>query len=650
MSALIWLLIALPLAAGAALAVSGTRLNRQASALGVLVAVVTLGLAVAAALARPSSSVPLFAGIRAGLAVDGLSAVMVITVAAVTTAVLIFSAGEFGEDENRGRFFGLMLLFAGSMLVTVTATTLPLLLMSWELMGATGWALIGYWWHDPERARAADTAFLTTRTADLGLYLAAGAAMAGGAGTLRLDALPHTASPWLHLVAAGIVAAALGKSAQLPFSFWLSRAMQGPSPVSALLHSATMVTAGAYLLLRLHPLLAATGWAGPAVAWTGAVTALLLGVVAVTQKDLKQLLAASTASQIGFMVLAAGSGGVAGSTFQLVAHAAVKCGLFLAAGAWLTALGTKQLPSLRGAARTHRLVGACFAVGALTLAGLPPLSLWWAKDDVLASARAESAGLYLVGLAAAAVAAVYSVKALWYVTRSLPRNPRAGYDTERPGTRRVPATSAAPLLVLAGAAAVLGILALPGPATWLRDLLGVPGEPSPTAWELGLSATIVLAAAGMSWWRPFSPRTPVPPAVVRLAGDWLHLERAVHAVVVRPVTAMARTLAVFDDRVVDGLVRQVARGGLALAHQVRRVDDSGIATAVDAVGRGGLAAARQARRLDDGGIDSAVSAVASGARSVGRWARRPQTGLLHQYYAQAAVGFCVLVLIVLLVR
>ncbi|MGA5148141.1 NADH-quinone oxidoreductase subunit L [Streptomyces griseoincarnatus] len=650
MSSLIWLLIALPLAAGAALAISGTRLNRQAPALGVLVAATTLGLAVAAALAGPSASVPLFAGVRAGVAVDGLSAVMAITVAAVTTAILVFSAGEFGKDENRGRFFGLMLLFAGSMLVTVTATTLPLLLMAWELMGATSWALIGYWWHDPERARAADTAFLTTRTADLGLYLAAGAAMAGGAGTLSFDTLPHTASPWLHLVTAGIVAAALGKSAQLPFSFWLSRAMQGPSPVSALLHSATMVAAGAYLLLRLHPLLNATDWAGPVVAWTGAVTALVLGVVAVAQRDLKQLLAASTASQIGFMVLAAGSGGMAGGTFQLVAHAATKAGLFLAAGAWLTALGTKQLPALRGAARTHRLVGACFTVGALTLAGLPPLSLWAAKDDVLASARAQSTGLYVVGLTAASVAAVYSVKALWYVTRPLPENPQAGYDTERPGTRRVPSASAAPLLVLAGAAAALGVLALPGPAAWLRDLLGVPGEPSPTAWELGLSAAVAFTAAAMAWWRPFSPRTLLPPAVVRNAEGWLHLERAAHAIVGRPVMATARALAVFDNRVVDGAVRQAARGGLAVARRARRLDDAGIDAAVEAVGRGGLAVARQTRRLDDGGIDAAVSAVASGARSLGRWARRPQTGLLHQYYAQAAVGFFVLVLIVLLVR
>ncbi|MFE1862621.1 proton-conducting transporter transmembrane domain-containing protein [Streptomyces anandii] len=623
MSALIWLLTGLPLGAGAVLGVTGTRCNRPAPVLGTAVALVTLGVACAAAVARPAASAPLFAGMRAGLAVDGLTAVMVVTVAAVTTAVLAFAAGEFARDENRGRFFGLMLLFAGSMLVTVTATTLPLLLMAWEAMGATSWALIGYWWRQPERAYAADVAFLTTRTADLGLYLAAGAALAGGVGSLRLDLLPQAASPWLHLITAGVVVAALGKSAQLPFSFWLSRAMRGPSPVSALLHSATMVAAGAYLLLRLHPLLAVTSWAGPLVAWTGALTALALGLVAVAQRDLKQLFAASTAAQIGFMVLAAGSGGVAAGTTQLVAHAATKSGLFVAAGAWLTALGTKQLPALRGAARRHRLVGAAFTVCALTLAGLPPLSLWAAKDEVLAAARGESTGLYAVGLAAAAVAAVYSIKALWYVTRPLPDDPDSGYDTERHGTRNIARTTPAPLLALTFAAAVLGVLALPGPASWLKRLVGSPGEPSPQPWEPGLSAGVALAAAALAWWGATHP-APVPRSVVRWTQGWLYLERAAQAVVVRPVMGLARALAVFDDRVVDGAVRQAARGGLA--------------------------AARLAGRVDDGGIDAAVSAVAAGARGLGRWARRPQTGLLHQYYAQAAVGFAVLVLIILLVR
>ncbi|MGX1115934.1 NADH:ubiquinone oxidoreductase subunit 5 (subunit L)/multisubunit Na+/H+ antiporter MnhA subunit [Streptomyces ambofaciens] len=149
MSAMLWLLIALPLGGGAALALMGRSRSRQVPAIGVTLAVATLGVAVAAAVTRPAASASLFAGMDAGLAVDGLSAVMVVTVAAVTTTVLAFAAGEMTADENRGRFFGLMLVFAGAMLVTVTATTLPLLLMAWEVMGATSWALIGYWWRRP---------------------------------------------------------------------------------------------------------------------------------------------------------------------------------------------------------------------------------------------------------------------------------------------------------------------------------------------------------------------------------------------------------------------------------------------------------------------------------------------------------------------
>ncbi|MFF3561476.1 NADH-quinone oxidoreductase subunit L [Streptomyces sp. NPDC002574] len=627
MSAMPWLLVAVPLVTGTVLAALGTtrwRARPWVPALAAAAAAATLGSAVACAVLRPpAAGAPLFSGVRAGLRVDGLSAVMAVTVAVVTLAVVVFSAGEFGAQENRGRFFGMLLMFAGAMLVTVTAVTLPLLLMAWELMGATSWALIGHWWRQPERVRAADTAFLTTRTADLGLYLAAGAAVAGGVGSLRLDALPQADSLWLHVLTAGVVVAALGKSAQLPFSFWLSRAMQGPSPVSALLHSATMVAAGAYLLLRLQPLLAASGWAGPLVAWAGAATALALGVVAVAQTDLKQLLAASTCAQIGFMVLAAGSGGVAAGTTQLVAHAATKAGLFLAAGAWLSALGTKRLTALRGAARAFPLVGAAFTVGALTLAGLPPLSLWAAKDEVLASARADDIGLYATGSAAAALAAVYSVKALWFVTRPLPSDPTAGYDTEQRGTRQVPAFAHAPLCVLALAAAVLGVLALPGPAAWLRTAVGTPHEPSPRPWELGLSAGVALAAAAVTWrWAGRPVR--LPGVAVRWAADWLSLEKMAHALVVRPVLALARSLAVFDDRFVDGAVRLAAGGATA--------------------------AARWARRLDDGGIDAVVRAVAAGTRRLGTWARRPQTGLLHQYYAQAAAGFAVLAMIVLLVR
>src|SRR5712691_5111171 len=474
---LAWLLPAVPLASGTVLAVAGMRATRAAPAAGTLTAAVTLALACAAAALRPAASAPLLTGIAATVRVDGLSAVLVVTVAAVTLAVLVFAAGEFEVRENRGRFYGLMLLFAGAMLVTVTATTLALLLMGWEMMGATSYALIGYWWREPRRVTAASIAFLTTRAADLGLYVAAGAAVAGGVSGLALAGLPGASPPWLDIVTAGVVLAALGKSAQLPLSFWLSRAMEGPSPVSALLHSATMVAAGAYLLLRTEALLAASGWGGPAVAWTGAATALVLGLVAVAQTDLKLLLAASTGAQIGFMVLAAGAGGVAGGVMQLVAHAAVKSLLFLAAGAWLTALGTKQLGALRGAARRYPVVGAAFTVGALTLAGLPPASLWVTKDELLATALHRGAALYATGLAAAVISAAYSIKALWYVWQPVPVGAASGYDTERAGTRRVAPVATPPMIILAVAAATLGVLAVPAVAEPLDRVLGAAGEP-----------------------------------------------------------------------------------------------------------------------------------------------------------------------------
>lgn len=620
MSALVWSLPGVPLTAGAALAAAGRHANPVAPGVGVGIAVATLGLGIAAAVLRPAASAPLFAGIEAEVRVDGLSAVLVVAVAAVTAAVLAAASGDRELRPDRARFVGLILLFSGAMMITVTAATLPLLLMGWEAMGAASWALIGFWWRQPGRVRAAHTAFLTTRAADLGLYLAAGAALAGGVGSLRLDALPHTATPWLSVLTAGVVVAALGKSAQLPFSFWLSHAMQGPSPVSALLHSATMVAAGAYLLIRLHPLLAATGWAGPAVAWVGAGTALLLGLVAVAQTDLKQLLAASTSAQVGFMVMAAGSGGIAAGTAQWLAHAATKSLLFLAAGAWLTAFGTGRLEELRGAAKRQPLVGVPFCVGALSLAGLPPASLWAAKDEVLAVTLARQPALYAVGFTAAVIATVYTVKMAWYVLRPAPA---AGPQPQQDGTGQVPRSVGLPMVLLAVAAAALGALTLPGPWHALRQAVGDLGAPYPAGWQLAASAGVALVTAALAWRRGPVP-VRLPAALTGWLARWLDLDTLARLVVVRPTLTLARALATMDDRVVDGLVWWVARAGMRVA--------------------------RAARRFDDARLDGLVASVAAGARSLGTLARRPQTGLLHQYYAQVAVALGALALFLLIVR
>lgn len=531
-----------------------------------------------------------------GLAVDGLSAVLLVTLAVVLAAVLAFAAGE----RYRARFYGLMLLFAAAMAVTVTATDLLMLLMGWEVMGAMSYALIGYVWSDAERVRSADVAFLTTRAADTGLYAAAGFALAG-AHSLRLDALAHADAPWRDLIAAGLVVSALGKSAQLPFSFWLARAMSGPSPVSALLHSATMVAAGAYLLMRVHPLLAATGWADALVAWTGAVTALVMGAVALAQHDLKQLLAASTCAQIGFMVLGAGGGSVAGGTAQLVAHAAVKSLLFLCAGAWLSALGTQRLDELRGAARRHRVVGAAFGVGALALAGVPPLSLWVTKDEVLTG---RPAALLAVGLAASVLSAAYAAKALFAVFR-----PAEGAAV------RVPLLGQVPLVVLAFAAAVLGVLGLPPVAGAWRGMLGVPHEGGPATWLIVLSGALALVTVGAV---RIARRVPSP----AWALEWLYLERAAGAAVVKPTFAVARALARFDDRIVDGAVRGVARSGR-------------------------WAAGLTGRRIEIR-VDGLVGGVGRAAQGLAALARRPQTGQVHLYFAQAAVVLAVLAVIAVL--
>ncbi|MBF6289944.1 NADH-quinone oxidoreductase subunit L [Nocardia farcinica] len=618
---MLWSLIALPGLAGAALLVCGRRADRVAPVLGVAVAAVSTVLAALTAVERPSGSAPLLAGIPFVVGVDGLSAVMVVTVAAVTTAVLLFATGDLGTDQPRARFYGLMLVFAAAMLTTVVARNIATLLMAWEIMGATSYALIGFHWRDDYRVSSGLVAFLTTRTGDVGLYLAAGALLAGGDTELTLGSAAGVDGGWRDVVAAGVLLAALGKSAQLPFSFWLSRAMSGPSPVSALLHSATMVAAGAYLLLRMHPLLASTSWAGPTAAWIGVATAIVLGAVAVCQADLKQLLAASTCAQIGFVVVAAGAGGIAAGTGQLVAHAATKSLLFLGAGAWLSALGTKHLVGLRGVARAYPVVGVTFTIGALSLAGVPPFALWPSKDAVLAAALTDSVALYLAGLVAAVLSAGYAGRALVLVWSSPTAATRSYWDTEEVGTRRVNSAVRLSLVALAVGTVIGGAAVLPSVGGRFADLVGAGAMVDPAWWELGLSGLIAVLTV-LVVGAVIRRRGDLPAPV--LLADWFGLEKAVHYSVVVPTLTMARWLANFDDRVLNGGVYATATGTLTIAHDLDK---------------------RAEKRLD-----ATVHQTASAARGLGRWARRPETGQVHQYYAQAVVGLLLLAVIVLTLR
>ncbi|GAB2917735.1 hypothetical protein GCM10027047_14310 [Rhodococcus aerolatus] len=616
-------LVGLPAAVGVGLlalpAVAPRVGERAAAPVGVATAAAVTVLAALAALARPRGQVPLLPGQPLLLTVDALAAAMVLTVAVAALAVLVFVAGS--PEEGRRRLVGLLLVFTAAMLLTVTAATLLTLLMAWELMGAASYALIGHQWRERRRVAAGDTAFLVTRTADVGLYVAAGAALAAGVGGLSLAQLNQAGGTgWVQVVAGGVVLAAVGKSAQLPFSGWLSGAMLGPSPVSALLHSATMVAAGAYLLLRMHPLLEATGWALP-VAWVGAVTGVVMGAVALVQHDLKQLLAASTCAQVGFMVLAAGTGAITGGVAALVAHAATKALLFLAAGAWLDALGTKDLTALRGVGRRYPGVGAAAVVGALSLAGVPPLALWVGKDAALAGTAEAHPVLYAVGLLAAALSAAYGARVLAVVLAPTPDGAGdtgagdtepAGFDAERQGTRTVSALVVGSLVGLAVLAAGLGLLELTPAAEVL-------GGPPATVVELLTSAALVL---------------------VVVTGVVVADRRGVRFGAPGWLTGWVGATAV---------LRGVGVGVTRLAEGLAAVDDRGVAGVVDALARGTRRLATLADERAEPVALGAATATASGARRLGALARRPQTGQLHTYYAQAVAALVVLAVLIVLV-
>ena len=645
MSGALVTLVLLPALCGAGLLVTGRAADRTAGGLAVGATGAGVVLAALVAGARPSVSMP-FLGIVDGgdlrLVVDGLSAVLVVLVAAIALLVTVFAVADLPDDAARARFFGHLLLFVAGMLATVTAATLPALLLAWEVMGATSYALIGFRWEEPGKLAAGTRAFLATRAGDLGLYVAAGGALAA-AGSLTLADLGAATGGWADVAAAGVLVAALGKSAQLPFSAWLSAAMQGPSPVSALLHSATLVAAGGYLLIRLQPLLAATGWAATAAAWAGALTALALGAVAVAQTDLKQLLAASTAAQMGFVVLAAGVGATAGGTAQLVAHAAVKAALFVAAGAWLTALGTKDLAGLRGAARRYPGVGTAAVVAALALAGVPPLSLWATKDEVLAGV--DGTALHVVGLAAAAVSAVYAGRVL-AVVLARPTADGTSHEEES-GSRRVPALTTVVAGPLAVFAAGLGVLALPAVAEDLKAFLDAAGEPSPGPGDLLFSGVLALGVLGLTVATVHARPAVVDQFVRSPLGSWVGLGRLLSP---RPAMALARALARVDDRVIDPGVMRVATGGRRLAASAARADDGVVDGAVSGVAVATRRAADASAGIDAGLVDGAVRATARMFRRAGDAARRPQTGLLHQYYAQAVVGLGFLLVLLLVVR
>jgi NADH-quinone oxidoreductase subunit L len=592
-----------------------------------------------------------------GWVLDPLAAVMLVMVSFVGLLIFIYSTGYMAHDENFTRFFCFLSLFAGAMLGVVIANSLLLLFMCWELVGLTSYLLIGFWYQKPSAAAAAKKAFLTTRVGDvfflLGmvwLFAQTGTLLFYNNGTgsmepVKLGLLLATPAG-LGLTAAGaigllIFAGAAGKSGQLPLHVWLPDAMEGPTPVSALIHAATMVAAGVYLIARVYPLMAAGSLVGDAgevigtttaltvVTWVGAATAVFAALIAVAQNDIKRILAYSTVSQLGYMMAGLGMGGVAVGMFHLITHAFFKALLFMGAGSVIHGCHEEQDIRHMGALKgSMRATFVTYAAGMLALCGFPLLSGFWSKDGILGAAHGwgPSHWPYFLLVFGALLTAFYMTRQVSYVFFGNWRGHGHAHES--------PAVMTVPLAILAFFAVTLGAIGTPS-WPWFRAFLesrataGIESEPGVMALMV-TSSVIVLIGLGLGW-LIYGNKTvqaedkdalerAVPPvwAVLR---DKFYVDELYGATVIAFYGWWAKVADWLDRRVWGGIVAGVAFLFRGWAHLNRLIDVNWV----------------------DGGFDKGCEELANG----GGLLARVQNGRVQTYLRLLALAVVILAAILI---
>ncbi|RJL33060.1 NADH-quinone oxidoreductase subunit L [Bailinhaonella thermotolerans] len=508
--------------------------------------------------------------ISVSLGLDGLSALVGVLVTVVATAVQTYSIGYMRQEPRYASYAAFISLFTSAMLLVVHAADLLVLYVGWEVMGFCSYALIGHFWEDRANSRAAIKAFLVTRLGDVGFLF--GIFVLGiSAGSFRigdvLAAVPAMSPGTLVAATLLLVAGVAGKSAQVPLHTWLPDAMAGPTPISALIHAATMVAAGIFIVARLYPAFVAAPPTLDLLAVLAALGMLGAALAALAADDLKRVLAYSTVSQLAYMAAGLAAGTRDGAVFHLLTHGAFKALLFLCAGAVIHAVGSNLMTDMGGLRRGLPVTFPAMTIGFAALMGLPPASGFFSKDVIIAvtehTAGGEGAPLtiwiawlvYGVALVTVAVTAAYSTRA-WL---------RTFFGVRRPdlAAHEGPASMVVPIAVLAVPALLLGFAGLP--FAGLR-----PDLPSSL-----LSVGASLAGAVVVWtaWRrdpesdPARVLGPLRPA----AEQAFYVDRAYHALFVRPVAALARLTVRADDRVVDGAVRGSGRTAVGAGGLLRRL-------------------------------------------------------------------------------
>jgi NADH-quinone oxidoreductase subunit L len=498
---------------------------------------------------------------EAGLRLDALSAVMALVVTGVGFLIHVYSVGYMHGDRGFARYFAYLNLFTTAMLVLVLADNLLLLFVGWEGVGLCSYLLIGFWYEKPENAAAGKKAFIVNRIGDagflVGIFLLVWWLGRRGLWTVDIqtihayaDQLPPVAFPVALLLLVG----ATGKSAQIPLYVWLPDAMAGPTPVSALIHAATMVTAGVYMVARLHWLYLLAPDALMIVAVVGVATALFAAVIATAQTDIKRVLAYSTVSQIGFMFLGLGVGATGAAVFHLVTHAFFKALLFLGAGSVIHGLGGEQdLRRMGGLRRAMPVTFVCMLVGTLAIAGVPPLSGFFSKDEIVYAAFAGDHAHPVLGVlafVAAFLTAYYTGRLLVLAFHGASRMPAEA----RHHVHESPASMLVPL-------ALLAVLAFGGGWLPVPSVVGHAEGPEAPFWMFALASAVALGGLALAWVL-YAVRPELPGAIARALGglyalvrDKFRIDELYDATVVRLVFATADVSARrIDPEVIDGAV------------------------------------------------------------------------------------------------
>ena len=558
-----------------------------------------------------------------GLAADGLTWIMLVTVTFIGTLIQCYSIGYMHGDPRFSRFFAYLSLFCASMLGLVLADHFVLLYGCWELVGLCSYLLISFWFEKPEAARAGREAFLTTRVGDAGL-LAGILLLAFAAGDVRFSHLAVAREQLLAnhhvglltLISILIFSGAVGKSAQIPLHVWLPDAMEGPTPVSALIHAATMVAAGVYLVARALPLFTPQSLA--VVLVIGLATHLFAGTVALTMTDIKRVLAYSTISQLGFMMTALGLGAMPLAMFHLVTHAFFKALLFLGAGSVIHATHQQELARLGGLRRTMPLTAATFLIASLAMSGVFPLSGFWSKDAVLVAAQHEAPWVFWCLVAGAVMTTAYIFRLYLRCFEGAPA------DHQTPHAHESPPSMTIPLVILAIGAAGVGWLGSPWAQHRFFRALGQDMHEGVDVTMLLSSFGIVAAGVTLAWQTTASRRGPaeggigvqrrrILPAGLRplgarlyqLASHTYYVDELYERGIIQPFLRMTQRLSTFDRSVIDGAVDRAGLAGWSLGQLKERFD----------------------RRV----VDRFVNGVAECLQAASALGRRLQTGLVSHY-------------------